>query len=152
MSDLIQKIRKFFALDDSDSYSFASNSVDMASAARLPASSGRNNLVALPPVGSRRSSGVQQIVVLEPSTFGEARDVADALKQRKPIIVNLRKTDKDLARRIVDFLSGIAWAIDGQIQKVADGVYIFTPATFEVVTHGNQPEYQKEQDSLFAGS
>jgi FtsZ-interacting cell division protein YlmF len=151
MSELLQKIRKFFALDDSDSYSFPGNSVEMASAARVSSPSGRNNLVALPPVGSRRSS-VHQIVLLEPSSFGEAREMADALKQRKPIIVNVRKTDKELSKRIIDFLSGIAWAIDGQINKIADGIYIFAPSTFEVVTQGSQPEYLKDQDSLFAGT
>ena len=150
MSDLLQKIKKFFALDDSDSYSFASNSVEVPSASRLPAAAGRGNLAALPP-GSSRRSGAQQIVVLEPSSLDEARELADALKQRKPIIVNLRKTDKDLTRRIVDFLMGIAWAIDGHTQKIADSVYIFTPATFEVVTQGDQPEYQREHDALFAG-
>lgn len=151
MSELLQKIRRFFALDDSDSYSFANNSVEMASAARVAPPGGRNNLVALPPVGSRRAAGYQ-IVLLEPSSFGEAREMAEALKDRKPIIVNLRKTDKELSKRVIDFLSGIAWAIDGHTTKIAEGIYIFAPSTCEVVTQGNQPEYHKEQDSLFTSS
>ncbi|NCZ46594.1 MAG: cell division protein SepF, partial [Betaproteobacteria bacterium] len=143
------RVRRFFALEESDSYSISSSSIEalqqhpqMSAPVRQM---NRSNIVNLP----LRRPGAQQIVLLEPSSFGEAREVAEALKQKKPIIVNVRKTDKDLARRIVDFLSGIAYAIDGHMTKIADSIYIFAPATVEIVSQGDQPDYQKEQDSLF---
>lgn len=146
---MLERVRRFFALEESDSYSISSSSIEalqhpqVGPPIRMPQ---RSNIVSLP---ARRTGTTQQIVLLEPSSFGEAREVAEALKQKKPIIVNVRKTDKDLARRIVDFLSGIAYAIDGHMTKITDSIYIFAPATVEVVTQGDQPDYQKETDSLF---
>lgn len=148
MAGVLEKVRRFFALDDTDSYSISSNSVDVPQG-KAAQPRPRPNIVSLANV-ARRPIPVQQVVLLEPSSFGEARDVAEALKQRKPIIVNVRRTEKDLARRIVDFLSGISYAIDGHMHKIADQIYIFAPPTVEIVSQGVQPEYQKEQDSLFA--
>lgn len=148
---MLERVRRFFALEESDSYSISSSSIEALQHAQQqvgpPIRPGqRGNVVSL---SARRSSATQQIVLLEPSSFGEAREVAEALKQKKPIIVNVRKTDKDLARRIVDFLSGIAYAIDGHMTKITDSIYIFAPSTVEIVSQGDQPDYQKEQDSLF---
>jgi cell division inhibitor SepF len=160
---MLERVRRFFALEASDSYSMSSESLELLQKAALqkqaqagaavPAPA-RPNLVSLSAAAARRPGSVStpamaQIVLLEPSSFGEARDVAEALKQQKPIIVNVRKTDKDLARRIVDFLSGISYAIDGHMHKIADSIYIFAPGSVDVVSQGDQPEYQKEQDSLF---
>lgn len=149
MAGLLERIRRFFALDDSDSYSISASSVELKPVAAKQRGGG--GLVNLANV-ARRPIPMQQIVLLEPSSFGEARDVAEALKQRKPIIVNVRKTDKDLARRIIDFLSGISYAVDGHMHKIADSIYIFVPSTVEVLSHGGQPEYQKESDPLFASA
>lgn len=143
---VLERVRRFFALEDSDSYSISNNSMEMGGTASSPLRP-RSNIVSLN--NARRQQVVQQIVLTEPSSFGEARDVAEALKQKKPIIVNVRKTDKDLARRIIDFLEGISYAIDGRQHKIADQIYIFTPATVELMPLGAPPEYQKEQDPLF---
>ena len=147
---MLERVRRFFALEESDSYSISSSSMDALQQQQgspiRPQMPPRGNVVSL---SSRRPSATQQIVLLEPSTFGEAREVAEALKMKKPIIVNVRKTDKELARRIVDFLSGIAYAIDGNMTRIADGIYIFAPASVEVVSQGDQPDYRKDQDSLF---
>jgi len=75
----------------------------------------------------------QEIVVLEPASFADAREIAETLKLKKCILLNMRKTDKELARRIVDFLSGISYAIEGQSQKVADNIYLFTPGHFDII-------------------
>ncbi|MCA9796588.1 MAG: cell division protein SepF, partial [Candidatus Eremiobacteraeota bacterium] len=87
----------------------------------------RSKLVGLP------SPRKQEIVVLEPASFADAREIAETLKVKKSILLNMRKTDKELARRIVDFLSGISYAIDGHSQKVADQIYLFTPGHIEIV-------------------
>jgi len=150
MAGLLDKVRRFFALDDSDSYSITGSSVELPQqkVVKAPPRPGLVNIANV----ARKPVPMQQIVLLEPSSFGEARDVAEALKQRKPIIVNVRKTDKDLARRIVDFLSGISYAIDGHMTKIADSIYIFVPSTVEVLSQGVQPEYQKDSDPLFASA
>jgi cell division inhibitor SepF len=80
---------------------------------------------------------------LEPASFADAREIAETLKLKKCILLNMRKTDKELARRIVDFLSGISYAIEGQSQKVADQIYLFTPGHFEIVFH-DQTGFKEE--------
>ncbi len=73
-----------------------------------------------------------EIVVLEPRSFDEARGGADHLKARRPVIVNLKDTDRDLAKRIVDFTCGVTYAVDGQMQRVGEEIFLFTPSTVAV--------------------
>lgn len=68
-----------------------------------------------------------EIVVLQPKTFDDARAVADYLKMRRPVVVNLRGTHTDLARRIVDFTSGVTYALDGHLLRVGEEIFLFTP-------------------------
>lgn len=93
---------------------------------------GRGNLVSLP------TPKKQEIVVLEPASFADAREIAEALRVKKCILLNMRKTDKELARRIVDFLSGISYAMEGNSQKVADNIFLFVPGHMEIVIADHQ--------------
>ncbi len=68
-----------------------------------------------------------KLVVMQPETFDDARDIANHLKNKKPVVMNLEFVEKDIARRIVDFLSGAVYALDGNIQKVSNGIFIITP-------------------------
>ncbi|MDQ7819807.1 MAG: cell division protein SepF [Armatimonadota bacterium] len=70
----------------------------------------------------------QEIVVLHPRTFDDARAAADYLKMRRPVVVNLRGTSGDLARRIVDFTSGVTYALDGHLHRVAEEIFLFAPS------------------------
>ena len=69
-----------------------------------------------------------EIVVLQPRSFDDARDGADYLKMRRPVVVNLQGTQADLARRIIDFTSGVTYALDGHMLRVGDQIFLFTPA------------------------
>ncbi|HEV2359275.1 MAG TPA: cell division protein SepF [bacterium] len=69
-----------------------------------------------------------EIVVLEPGQYDEAQTAADYLKTHRPIVLNLRNAHKDLGRRVVDFLSGVAYALDGHMHRVGDDIFLFTPA------------------------
>ena len=68
-----------------------------------------------------------KVVVVSPDSFEEARDIADHLKQKKPVVINLESVEKDVARRIVDFLSGAVYASDGNIQKISGGIFLIAP-------------------------
>ena len=68
-----------------------------------------------------------KLVVMQPESFDDARDIANHLKSKKPVVMNLEFVEKDVARRIVDFLSGAVYALDGNIQKVSNGIFIITP-------------------------
>lgn len=68
----------------------------------------------------------------EPKRFNEARDVADRFKEGTAVIMNLQSTDDPIARRLVDFASGLVYGLDGKIELVANRVYLLTPADVEV--------------------
>lgn len=73
-----------------------------------------------------------KVVVLEPTSFEEVPGIAEHLKNRRPVLVNLDAADKDVARRIIDFLSGTTYAINGTTQKVGNGVFLFAPPNVDV--------------------
>ena len=68
-----------------------------------------------------------QVVLTKPEKFSDAREIADNLNEKRTIVLNLESTNKDEALRLLDFLSGVAYANDGQIKKVANCTYIITP-------------------------
>jgi cell division inhibitor SepF len=70
--------------------------------------------------------------VVAPTSFNHAQDVADRFKSSTPVIVNLQNVDRDLSRRIIDFASGLCYGIGGQMERVANQVYLLTPSNVEV--------------------
>ncbi len=68
-----------------------------------------------------------KLVVMQPESFEDARDIANHLKSKKPVVMNLESVDREVARRIVDFLSGAVYALDGNIQKVSNGIFLIAP-------------------------
>jgi cell division inhibitor SepF len=70
--------------------------------------------------------------VVTPTSFNHAQEVADKLKVNQPVIVNLQNVDRDLSRRIIDFASGLCYGIGGQMERVANQVFLLTPSNVEV--------------------
>ncbi len=70
--------------------------------------------------------------VVVPSSFNQAQDVADRFKANQPVILNLQGTDRELARRLIDFSSGLCYGLGGHMEKVAHQVYLLTPTNVEV--------------------
>ena len=68
-----------------------------------------------------------QVVLVKPERFENASEIADHLKDKRTVVLNLESTNKDIARRLIDFLSGVAYAGEGKIKKVAANTYIITP-------------------------
>ncbi|QED47465.1 cell division protein SepF [Cytobacillus dafuensis] len=99
----------------------------------------KNNIVSLQSV--QMSS---KVVLVEPRVYAEAQDIADQLKNRRAVVVNLQRIDRDQAKRIVDFLSGTVYAIGGDIQKVGTDIFLCTPDNIEV--SGNISQIMQEQD------
>ena len=91
------------------------------------------------------NSGKQEVVLFRPSTFDDSSKAADDLRDRKAIIVNLENVDKSLSRRVVDFLTGCAYALDGKVNKIAQSTYLFCPHNMDVV--GDLENIQNEVES-----
>lgn len=73
-----------------------------------------------------------KLVVIEPSGFDECPKLVDSLKSKKPIIINLEKIESDTARKIFDFLSGATYALNGNVQKVANNIFVFAPENVDI--------------------
>ena len=74
-----------------------------------------------------------QVVLVKPDRFDNVADIAEHLRDKHAVVLNLEQTSKDVARRLVDFLSGCAYALDGKIKKVAVSTYIITPYNVDIV-------------------
>lgn len=73
-----------------------------------------------------------QVHFVTPRNFNDAQEVADRFKQSVPVILNLQSTNSDLSKRLIDFSSGLTYALDGGMQKIADKTFMLTPANVEV--------------------
>ena len=69
----------------------------------------------------------RRISVIKLRNFDEAQAVADRLKDQQPVILNLQQADGELSRRIIDFCAGLTYALDGQLQSIASGLFLLTP-------------------------
>ncbi|MCL2493599.1 MAG: cell division protein SepF [Clostridiales bacterium] len=75
-----------------------------------------------------------KIVVVEPRSFDECPKLVDSLKARKPVIINLESIENDTARKVFDFLSGGTYALNGNVQKIAQNIFVFLPENVDVST------------------
>ena len=76
--------------------------------------------------------GVASMHVVTPRTFNDAQQVADEFKRSKPVIINLQSTDRELSKRLIDFSSGMTYALGGGMQRIAQGIFLLTPEDVEV--------------------
>ena len=74
-----------------------------------------------------------QVVLVKPERFENASEIADHLREKRTVVLNLESTNKDIARRLLDFLSGVAYANEGKIKKVAISTYIITPYNVDIL-------------------
>lgn len=74
-----------------------------------------------------------QVVLVKPDRFEQASEIADHLREKRTVVLNLESTQKDISRRLLDFLSGVAYAHEGKIKKVAISTYIITPYNVDIL-------------------
>lgn len=90
-------------------------------------------------------SGKQEVVLYHAKSFNDAAKAADELRRKKAVILNMENVDKALTRRVVDFLSGSVYALDGSVKKIAQSTYLFCPHNMDVV--GDLENIQTEVES-----
>jgi cell division inhibitor SepF len=86
-----------------------------------------NNVVNLPTAQKQ-----MKVMVVEPFSFDDAQHVADHLRNRKPVVVNLENTEKEVAKRMIDFISGTTYAVNGTIQKIGHNIFLCAPNNVDV--------------------
>ena len=156
--DELKKLAKPYSEDDDDFDDFDDEQprrtprASRSSAAPAPAasafddmeddfSSGSTSSRRTPPFGGSNGNKVVnihttaqlQVVLVKPDRFDNVSDIAEHLRSKHAVVLNLEATNKDVARRLVDFLSGCAYALDGKIKKIAISTYIITPYNVDIV-------------------
>ena len=111
--------------DDSNEKLFSHDSADENKA--RPAEKGRNKVVNI------NATTQLQVVLVKPERFENASEIADHLREKRTVVLNLESTNKEIARRLLDFLSGVAYANEGKIKKVAISTYIITPYNVDLL-------------------
>ena len=94
--------------------------------------------------------GNGKMILLEPRAYSESQQIADHLKKRNTVVVNLKRVTPEQAKRIIDFLSGTLYAISGTLQKLGNGIFLCTPNNVSVegkMTEGEKPKVKKEEEN-----
>lgn len=91
----------------------------------------KNNIVNL-----TNSQKPIKVIVVEPYSFDDAQQIADHLKNRKPVVINFEATDKETAKRMVDFVSGTTYALNGNIQKIGNHIFFCVPSNVDIAYTG----------------
>ena len=123
--------------DDDFGFGMSAAPAPAAAPAAAPAFSGR--------VVNMSTGAKQEVVLFRPANFGETTKAADALRSNKAVVLNLENVDKAMSRRVVDFLSGCVYALNGSVKKIAQSAYLFCPHNMDVV--GDLESLQAEVES-----
>ena len=136
MSALMNKVWDLFGMDTAEPdeydeenvYDYQDDQEDEAIDDRKIFGRKNNNKV----VNMPQSGQAIKMVISQPTTFEQSDEICAFLKERKSVIVNLEYVNKDVARRIVDFISGGVYALDGYIQKVSNSIFLVAPSNYEI--------------------
>ena len=129
-NNFVNKMWKILGVENEDEYDMEDyDSIDAPVEDReftLNTNNKKNKVVGMP--------GVQQVKVIisQPNSFEQSEEICEHLKEKKSIIVNLEYVNKDVARRIIDFISGAVYALDGNIQKISNSIFLVAPYNYEI--------------------
>jgi cell division inhibitor SepF len=93
---------------------------------------GGRSATVLRSVGARGGNGDVRVHLVVPKSFNDAQQIADKFKDSIPVILNLQSSETDLSKRLIDFASGLTYALDGGMQRIADKVFMLTPRNVEI--------------------
>lgn len=141
---LMDKIRGFIGVEEEDYYEDDGLDVPNGTAGRQTGAAGTPPPVVdatqLPVEGKRGNKVVNihattqlKVVLVKPERFDDASSIADHLNQKRTVVLNLESANREVSRRLIDFLSGVAYANNGQIKRVANSTYIITPYNVDIM-------------------
>lgn len=135
MEDLWQKALVFLGLKEPEEEEYYEESYpeeDLSTVRRVPRGDfSRRRAGRLTPLRAVRGASFQ-VHIFEPNTLNDVLRVADKFKAGTPVIVNLKSAEKALSQRIIDFVSGMVFSLDGKLIKITGGVYLATPRNVEI--------------------
>ena len=144
---LMNKVWDLFGMDSADQeeyedeniYDYGNNEEEEEDNKKL---FGRKNnkIVSMP----QTQSQAIKMVISQPTTFEQSDEICSFLKEKKSVIVNLEYVNKDVARRIVDFISGGVYALDGHIQKISNSIFLIAPMNYEITNEMAREEIKSK--------
>ena len=124
---LVDKFKNFIGYPDDDYYDDEGNMDTMGNASEVDFAPMRSEEKRSNKVVNIHATTQLQVVLVKPERFEDASGIADHLNAKRTLVLNLESATKDVTRRLIDFLSGVAYANNGQIKRVANSTYIITP-------------------------
>jgi cell division inhibitor SepF len=131
MGKLMDKVMDIFvgpSYEDDDYLDEPAMTEERNTRSEEPANTSKGNVLSL------HTAKQFRVVVSEPTSFDDSQGIAEHLKVRRQVIVNMESTDKEVAQRILDFISGACYALDGRVQKIGEGVFLFAPYNVDITS------------------
>ena len=98
----------------------------------------RSKVVAMP------QTQTVKVVISQPTTFEQAEEIGNYLREKKSVIINLEYVNKDVARRILDFIGGVSFALDGHTQKISNSIFLIAPVNYEITSEMAREELRNK--------
>ncbi len=148
MSSFTQEIKKFFGFLD-DEKDLKEENFNLSAPTQPKKSSFKGNII-----NSKKSFNYSEIKVSEPRVYEDSINIASYLRESKPVIVNLKFLDADAGKRLIDFICGTAYAINGHMLKIGENIFLFTPSSVLISNSEDQTQLEKgientEKDIFF---
>ena len=136
---LMNKVFDLFGMDQAELYDYENEDEEEVEDKKIFGR--RNNKVVNMP---QSQSQAIKMVISQPTNFEQSDEICSFLKEKKSVIVNLEYVNKDVARRIVDFISGGVYALDGYIQKVSNSIFLVAPSNYEITNEMAREEMKNK--------
>ena len=149
---LMNKVWDLFGMDsaepeeyeDENVYDYTDEEEEVEDRKLFGRKNSNNNKVVSMPQSQVQGQAIK-MVISQPTTFEQSDEICSFLKEKKSVIVNLEYVNKDVARRIVDFISGGVYALDGYIQKVSNSIFLVAPSNYEITNDMGREEMRNKE-------
>ena len=143
-SAIMNKVWNLFGMDQADDEEYDENDVYDYDYEEEPAEEKKSFIKRNSKVVSMPQSQSIRMVISQPTSFEQSEEICGFLKEKKSVIVNLEYVNKDVARRIIDVISGAVHALDGHIQKVSNSIFLIAPTNYEITNEMAREEIKNK--------
>ncbi|MBP5427372.1 MAG: cell division protein SepF [Clostridiales bacterium] len=133
-NNIVSKVKNFVGWEEEEDMEYEQNQNDMPHTQNFFSTAAvRKNTQDGKTMNLNAMSSKMKVIVMQPENFDDAQEICDYLKEKKPTVINLENVEKENAQRVIDFLSGAVYALEGTIQKVASGIFIVAPHNIDIM-------------------
>ena len=156
MSQFVSKLKLFFGFDEESSQEVEISPSPAPEFTHTAAPSIKSFKGTITPPSQSKKFPTSEITLHEPRIYEDSLSIATHLREDKPVIVNTKYLDESAGKRLIDFICGTAYAINGHMMKIGETIFLFTPQTILIVDHDDQTPLQKgidqEEKNVFFNS